>query len=239
MELFFVQNFTPGTPEIHLSSEESRHARKVLRKRPGDVIDLTDGRGYHIRGEITDLSGKSVVIRVIRWEQSPFPPANHIQVAVGIIRPNRLDWAVEKLTELGVERITPLLCRYTTIRTIKPDHLQRIAISAIKQSGQFYLPAIDLPVSFDHWMKDTTGFEGIRLIAQPEGNSLVEIRSSSPNIRRILLAIGPEGGFHPEEIELAINRKFRTFHLGETILRTETAAVAAVVRVKQLLSEGI
>ncbi len=239
MELFFAHNFTPGIPEIHLSPDESRHAHKVLRKRPGDGIDLTDGRGHYIRGEIATLTGKSVVVRITGWEQLPFPAANHIRVALGIIRPNRLDWAVEKLTELGVERITPLLCRYTTLRTVKPDHLQRIAISAIKQSGQFYLPIIEQPISFIHWIKETSDFKGIRLIAQPEGNGLAEIRSSSPHVRQILLAIGPEGGFHPEEIELAVSKNFRTFHLGGTILRTETAAVAAVVRAKQLLSARI
>ena len=238
MELFFIHNYIPGEKEIRLSAQEARHAGRVLRKRPGEVIEMTDGQGLHIHGEIRQLSGKGMVVQVLHREQISFPPANRIRVALGIIRPNRLDWAVEKLTELGVERITPLLCRYTTIRTIKPDHLQRIAISAIKQSGQFYLPAIDPPLPFQRWIINLEDFEGIRLIAQPNGDSLVKIRSSTPDIRQILLTIGPEGGFHPEEIDLALNRNFRTFRLGQTILRTETAAVAAAVQAKLLLGEG-
>ena len=234
MDLFYTDDFHPGDQTLMLPSEESSHAIKVLRKRKGDLIDLTDGAGNYLQGVIIGESAKNVAVEIEKVEKRPFPAENLIEVAFPIIRPNRLDWAVEKLTELGVKKIIPITCAYSTTRQIKKDHLRKIMISAIKQSGQFYLPEIAEVAEFSGWAKRTANMKGLKFIANQD--------SQDKNINRkiteglIYLAIGPEGGFHPEEITLALSSGFRILYLGESILRSETAAVVGVAKLKMIFS---
>lgn len=237
MELFYLPEFDPHTKDIHLTAEESRHAKKVLRKRSGDTIFLTDGKGHRVSAVITTDSGKQIEARIREIKTLPFPATSCIEVGMPIIRPNRMDWAVEKLTELGVERITPLMCRYNAVNRLKQTHLERVAISAIKQSQQFFLPQIDPPVAFDDWVKKSSAKSGLKFVAHPGGPDRKYFQPKEPALEKIFVAVGPEGGFHPEEIEAAFSGGFHTIHLGNTVLRTETAAVAAVTRLKLLFPE--
>ncbi len=234
MDLFFAENFQPGDRTILLSPEDSRHAVKVLRKRKGDLIDLTDGAGHYLQGAILKDSPQELMVELTKVEMRPRANVNLIEVALPIIRPNRMDWAVEKLTELGVSKIAPITCAYSTTRQIKKAHLRKIMISAIKQSGQFYLPEIESVTGFAEWIKDITPKKGLKYIAHQEIADK-EIKRSDP-AGMIYLAVGPEGGFHPEEINLPLSSGFKILNLGESILRTETAAVVGVVKLRTLFS---
>jgi 16S rRNA (uracil1498-N3)-methyltransferase len=231
MELFYIPNFLPGQPTLNLPADESHHARKVLRKRRGDILRLTDGLGSEITAIIQDDKEPQLKLSIIKHEKRPFPPKNLIQVALSVIRPNRLDWAVEKLTEIGVQIIVPIQCHYTTFRSIKIDHLRKIAISAMKQSGQFYLPEIKAAIDFKKWLTEAAQNPGGKFLAHPHPESAGKMMETKID-ESFLIAIGPEGGFHPDEILLARQAGFELLPLGETILRTETAAVSGVVHLK-------
>jgi 16S rRNA (uracil1498-N3)-methyltransferase len=234
MDLFFAENFQPGDRTILLSPEESKHAIKVLRKRKGDLIDLTDGTGHYLQGAILKDSPQELMVELTKVELRPRADENQIEVALPIIRPNRMDWAVEKMTELGVSKITPITCAYSTARQIKKAHLRKIMISAIKQSRQFYLPEIGPVTGFAEWIKDSATKVGIKYIAHQEIADK-EIKKTDP-AGMIYLAVGPEGGFHPEEINLALSSGFKILYLGESILRTETAAVVGVAKLRTIFS---
>ena len=236
MELFFTEKFSPQQTEISLSLEESRHAYKVLRKRSGDMIDLTDGKGHLIRGEISGKSSGQLNVRIKEFREMPFPKANHITVALSIVRPNRMNWAVEKLTELSVEKIVPIICHYNTTRNFKSDHLRRISISALKQSQQFYLPKICEPIQFKKWLIETGKQNFLKFIAQPDGKTVNTVNFADNVNKNIFVVIGPEGGFKQEEADLAAKYYFQPLNLGQTILRTETAAVVAVAQLKLFLT---
>ena len=235
MELFFLENFSSATKEIQLSPEESRHLVKSLRKRPGDTVDLTDGNGHHILAEIVQVTGKNTRLAVKKVKRIPFPPLHHFSVGLAIIRPNRMDWAVEKLTELGVESITPLICQYSTIKQVKWEHLRKVAVSAIKQSRQFYLPRIDKVKKLKEWLGETTAQKGPKFIAHPDSDISFTSKILKSSEIGITLLIGPEGGFHSDELNLAQAKNFIPINLGSNILRSETAAVVAVSQIKLLL----
>ncbi len=231
MELFFVPEFHPSQAEVVLSAEESRHALRVYRKSPGELIYLTDGKGHLIHGEIAQTRNHLARIAVRKVEFHPFPRENQLEVGIAIIRPNRMDWAVEKLTELGVQRIVPLLCQYNSIRQIKTEHLRKVMISALKQSRQFYLPELLPPVLFPDWLKQITGSRTRRFLAHPT-HQPSPLTDPLPPVDHLTLAIGPEGGFHPREVEAAQQNGFQLLPLGSTTLRTETAAVVATTLLK-------
>ncbi|OGB68513.1 MAG: hypothetical protein A2Y94_14110 [Caldithrix sp. RBG_13_44_9] len=236
MELFYIPNFIPGQPTMNLSADESYHARKVLRKRRGDLLRLTDGLGTDITAIIQNDKGQQLELLIQKQEKIAFPPENMIEAALSTIRPNRMDWAVEKLTELGVQTIVPLHCQYTNYRQIKIDHLRKIAISAMKQSGQFYLPEIKSAVSMEEWLIETSQQPGTKYLAHPILEQSKKIVKSKPD-EKFLLTVGPEGGFHPDEVSHALQHGFELLPLGQTILRTETAAVSGVVHLKILKSQ--
>lgn len=237
MDLFYIENYQPGQTEVALSVEESHHLKRVLRKSAGDRITLTDGKGHRLLARMTGNHRQQVLATVEQVHQFPFPPENEVDIALAIIRPNRMDWAVEKLTEIGIRRLIPLLCHYNSIKTIKMAHLKRIAISAIKQSGQFHLPQITEPMLFTDWLAGCPVDSQNCFLAHPRGSSVAQMWNwgkTEPR-RPLTVAIGPEGGFHQSEIETALSRNIGLLRLGATILRAETAAVVAAALLKQYL----
>ena len=232
MELFFTETFSPGEAKFSLSVEESIHVGKVLRKKTADNIQLTDGRGNLVHAVIKGEKNRQLNLMVKEYKTLPYPTENDIELAISVIRPARMDWAIEKATELGIRKIVPLICQYTTYRRLKLDHLNRIAISAIKQSGQVYLPEISAPVTISEWIKLSGQTESNRFIAIPDKGGIWAGQKRSRETRKYLLLIGPEGGFHRDELELSRQYHFQPLHLGPTVLRTETAAIAAITVLK-------
>jgi 16S rRNA (uracil1498-N3)-methyltransferase len=229
MQIFYAENYTPGLREITLPLSETRHLRKVLRKKKNDEIILTDGRGHHILGIIHHITEHYTQIYIQSYQEIRFPEENAIEVAIAVIKPRRMDWAVEKLTELGVKKIIPLKCQYNSPYPLKLDHLNKIAISAIKQSNQYYLPKISSLVDIKDWIQTA---KGIKFIASfdESPNTFIQKQISSSELLQIM--IGPEGGFHSSEIQLAYRHNFKSLYLGNTILRTETAAIVGVSNLK-------
>ena len=174
----------------------------------------------------------TVLVKDVRAVREP--ATRRITMALAAIRSNRMDWAVEKLTELGIGTIQPLYTEYTDIRSIKKHHLEKITVSAIKQSRQAWLPRLNDP---QDWQTFTAAAQGTCVLAHLDAAALPFSGQSFPAApASITIAIGPEGGFSATELETAGNRHFRTVRLSETLLRTETAAITAFVQIKLLLS---
>ena len=232
MELFYTEHYSAGQKQITLSIEESRHIQKVFRKKPQDIIQLTDGKGTLVLAGIAGEQNRQLQLIIKEVRPIPFPNENDIELGISIVRPNRMDWAIEKATELGIKKIVPLHCQYSTFRNLKLDHLKRIAISAIKQSGQVFLPEISSPLPLFDWIEKIGKEQSNRLIAVPDTKGIWAVQSSFADINKYQLLIGPEGGFHANEITMVEQHHFQPLHLGPTILRTETAAIAGITFLK-------
>ena len=227
---------------LELDEEESRHCTKVLRLATGDVIDVTDGSGLHQRCRIA-VGARKVSLEVIdsfNVKRRPFS----IAIAVAPTRKaERNEWMVEKMTEMGVERIEFVVTEHTSreglSRVVNMTRLNKIAVAAMKQSQQFYKPEITLVNNFNTLLKETIA--SVKLIAYVPDNQLSEhvFQKIGRNQNTILL-IGPEGDFSPSEVQMALDNGYVTVSLGANRLRTETAAVAGchAINLAQLMKEA-
>ncbi|MBR4851761.1 MAG: 16S rRNA (uracil(1498)-N(3))-methyltransferase [Tidjanibacter sp.] len=227
MLLFYAPDIT--TPLYTLDEIESGHCVRVLRLQEGDTLNITDGRGTLYDAEVVDAHPKRCSVRIVaehhNWEQRPY----QLTVAVAPTKNiDRIEWFVEKATECGIDRIIPTLCDHSERKVIKGERLEKIAISAMKQSLKAYLPDIAPLTPLREVL--TTPFEGTKLIAHCEEEAeRVFIGRELKAGDNVLILIGPEGDFSPEEIALARENGFREVSLGDCRLRTETAALAAAM----------
>ena len=227
MQLFYSPDITP--PLYTLSEEESGHCVRVLRLKEGDSLHITDGKGTLYRAEVEDAHPKRCTIRIVEehreWEKRPYS----LTVAVAPTKNiDRIEWFVEKATECGIDRIVPILCDHSERKVIKGERLEKIAISAMKQSLKAYLPTIAPLTPIRTLLEEP--FDGVRLIAHCEEDMerifMGELIGKGDNV---MVLIGPEGDFSKEEIEAARKAGFREVTLGKERLRTETAALAAAL----------
>jgi 16S rRNA (uracil1498-N3)-methyltransferase len=224
MHLFYQ----PDPKLFELDEEEARHSYKVLRLGSGDIIHVTNGRGL-LQKCVLNVQGRKVgyeVLESVLMERRAF--AVHIAVAP-TRKAERNEWMVEKMTEIGVERIDFLITEHTNPETINRvvnlSRLNRIAASAMKQSQQYYLPVITVNNKYEPFIKSTT--EDVKLIAYvPDQNKVEHVFNRVKKDSSTSLLIGPEGDFSETEVALALEYGFTTVSLGPTRLRTETAAVA-------------
>jgi len=221
MPLFIVSDFNDKT--IVLEGEESRHCFKVLRKKNGDLIRLTDGAGTYGVGRIINIDKHRCQLETIEKqfiEQDPF----HVHIAIAPVKnQDRMEWFVEKATEIGIHEISFISCDYSERKTLNTQRLIKKAISAIKQSGRYYLPKINNPDTFNNWIGNNKADE--MFAAHPdEQNNLLLNQAAIPGNSYILL-IGPEGGFSSEEIHTMKQKGYRFISLGRNVLRTETAGI--------------
>ena len=229
MELFYSTDIANGL--CTLTEEESRHCSKVLRHQAGDMINVIDGSGSLYTCKIIEC-GKKVVC-TIEDVQERFGAHNyHLTMAVCPTKNiDRYEWFLEKATEVGVSRFVPIECDHSERRTIKHDRALRVVTSAVKQSIKAYHPALDELTPVRQLIQ--TPFEGRKFIAHCD--SSFEKRDYLPSIikktEKLLILIGPEGDFSPEEIKFALENGFEPISLGNQRLRTETAAVAATIMV--------
>jgi len=209
-----------------LPEEESAHCIKVLRKKEGDLILITDGLGNFFDAQIEDAHPKHCKVTILETIKQIKPWNSRIHIAFAPTKNmDRNEWFAEKATEIGIDRITPLLCRYSERREIKLPRLQKILVSAMKQSQKAYLPELDSMTVFNDFIKQP--FEGQKFIAHcypGEKKLLKEIYTKGENV---LILIGPEGDFSEKEVEMALKNGFESISLGESRLRTETAALVA------------
>jgi 16S rRNA (uracil1498-N3)-methyltransferase len=224
MNLFYQ----PREGVFELDDEESRHCTKVLRLVSGDLIDVTDGEGAHLKCQIT-VGAKKVTYRVLEKTQISPKPYQVVMAIAPTRKAERNEWMVEKMTEIGVDRILFLLTantnKETFSRVVNLGRLNRIAESAMKQSQQFFKPEISVFTDFEKFITQTDADH--KLIAYvPDNQSSEHVFQKVAKNRTTLLLIGPEGDFSPNEAALAVGNGFDTVSLGDNRLRTETAAVA-------------
>ncbi len=229
MQLFYDPGASLG--EFRLDETESRHAVRVLRLTAGDGIHVTDGRGNLFSGVIRVADPKSSVAElteVIRqWEKRPYgltiavaPPKN----------PERMEWFLEKATEVGVDTVVPLLCSHSERRQLKTEREKKVIVAAAKQSLKAYFPHIEELTPFAEVVRRP--FDGVKLIAHCE-EGFVPRRTFGRCVSagdNMLVLIGPEGDFSKEEITFALENGFCGITLGTARLRTETAALAVVMQ---------
>lgn len=219
--------YTPDIEkDLHLPEEESQHAVKVLRLEAGAPVELVDGHGNFYHAEITFPHHKHCEVRILSKEENFHPQPVHLHIAIAPTKNmDRLEWFAEKVTEIGVGEITPLLCRFSERKVVKNDRLEKILVSAMKQSKKAYLPQLNEMTSFNDFMKKHGGPNCFIAHCYEQDKRLLakEYEAGSD----VTILIGPEGDFSEEEVALALKCGCRPISLGESRLRTETAGVAA------------
>ncbi len=222
-----IQFYAPEIEtELTLPEEEARHCIKVLRTRPGDLIEVIDGKGNRFSCRLTDDNPRHATVEIEAKTAIPLSWTTEITVAVAPTKNmDRMEWTVEKLTEIGINRIIPLHCRYSERKDIKVDRLQRIAVSAMKQSLKTVLPEITPMRSFKEIVQSCTADQKFIAYCDPSIPRKLLACEYRPVADSVLIFIGPEGDFSKEEISAAINAGFMPISLGENRLRTETAAL--------------
>lgn len=225
MQLFYNPDITPGTTTFLFDKEESRHIVKVLRKKEGDVIQITNGRGYLFTSEITFANEKKCEVAITNEQFfEPMPYTLHLAVAPTKLN-DRYEWFLEKAVEIGVTEITPIICDHSERNNFKADRFEKILQSAMKQSLQYYLPLLHEPVPFGTFVNNKK--EGLLFIAHCEETEKKLLKHALQPQQEIILLIGPEGDFSTKEITTALSLGYVPVSLGNTRLRTETAAIVA------------
>ncbi len=225
MNIFYAPPSQVNAGIIELTDQEATHVSKVMRAREGDEIVIVDGQGGRYEGPIRRITNKSVQVEVVNTRKVEQPDPQLV-LGMGIIKKrDRLEFAVEKAVELGVSQITLFRSERTVKENVRMDRLESIAVSAMKQSLRAWLPDITLFRSLDVLLDY---FPEVVCLAAHEkvGMENQEVEFKSMEANKILLLVGPEGGFSPAEVELLRGRDVQLVSLGTNRLRTETAAVA-------------
>ena len=228
MFLFYAYKIEDRTANFDLV--ETRHCIQVLRKKPGDEILFTDGIGRIFKGRISSVGKKEFAATIMAEETQAKRPSVDLHIAIAPTKNNdRLEWFLEKATELGISEITPLICANSERKKLRLDRLQKILIAAMKQSFRAFLPKLNAPEPFNDFIqKSETGTELDRFMAHCRSDELPHLFHNSQRSKNVLILIGPEGDFDLTEIENAEKCGFVSVSLGPSRLRTETAGIAAV-----------
>ena len=223
MTLFYVPNLAT---EHVLPEEESLHAVKVLRLKVGDGLVVVDGvGGYHI-AKITLPHPKRCAFELIE-SQFEFGKRDYkLHIAIAPTKNmDRLEWFVEKATEIGIDEITPIICRFSERKMVKAERLEKIIVSAAKQSVKAYFPKLNPQCTFDELIKNHQATQ--KFIAHCYNSEKRQLKTEIVPAKDMLVLIGPEGDFSKEEVDKAIKSGYLPVSLGESRLRTETAGVVA------------
>jgi len=225
MQLFYNPDIQPGDNAFTFDKEESRHIVKVLRKKEGDKVHITNGKGQLFTSEVVFANEKKCEVKITAEETfEPTPYTLHLAVAPTKMN-DRYEWFLEKATEIGVHEITPIICEHSERTNFKADRFEKILQSAMKQSAQFYLPKLNEPVPFSAFVNAQR--EDQLFIAHCEETDKKLLKNVLQPKQQVTILIGPEGDFSTKEIKLALDKGYAPVSLGNTRLRTETAAVVA------------
>ena len=228
MEVFFAEPEHISGNQITLDEFESRHIVHTLKKKKGDKIQVTDGRGNLYFSEIID-SAKQVKVE-FQNKDNIERKCPEVTLAVGFIRPNRLDTLIEKCTELGVRRFILFRSQFANYVSFNKSRFNKILRQAIKQSLQYYLPEIEIIEKFDVFIDKSVTFDARIVAHDPNDPGMLTALNGSDLSTHgsVMFAVGPEGGFSGDEIEKFKKSSFKIVSLGNTRLRTETAAINGV-----------
>lgn len=227
---FFYAPDAASTAE--LPADEANHALKVLRLKVGDELLLMDGCGHIYRAEITQASGHRCLYRILETSSQPPQWEGHVHLAIAPTKMNeRIEWLAEKATEVGIDELSFLNCQYSERRVLKTERIEKIVISAAKQSHKAYMPAVSGLIPFRQFIKEHTS--GHRYIAHcyqeiERVNLFDQLCNLHPSDSTLVL-VGPEGDFSIDEVREAVAAGFVSVDLGESRLRTETAGLSAVM----------
>ena len=225
MQLFYNSDIKQGDRTFFFDKEESKHIVKVLRKKESDKIYITNGIGFLFESEIILASEKKCEVKITK-ETFQEPDKFYTHIAVAPTKMNdRLEWFLEKATEIGIHEITPIICDHSERKVYKIDRAEKIIQAAMKQSLHYYIPKINEPISFSQFVKSNS--DGQKFIAHCEETDKKSFKNEVKKEEKITILIGPEGDFSTKEINLAIKNHFIPVTLGNTRLRTETAALVA------------
>lgn len=235
MQLFYNPNLDHSAAQFVFGLEESKHITKVLRKKEGDILHITNGKGHLFKAEILSADSKRCKAQIIDFEKK-HQTKHWLHMVVAPTKLNdRFEWFLEKATEIGINEITPIICKHSERKTIKQERLERVIQSGMKQSLRAYLPKLNPAISFEDYMEKK--HEGLLFIAHcQEGEKLDLKRRVAPD-KDITILIGPEGDFSNSEVKVAYEKGFLPVSLGKSRLRTETAAIVACVTVA-LINNG-
>lgn len=225
MQLFYYPELDSSISQFTFPQEESKHITKVLRKKEGDILNITNGKGYWFEAKIISADAKKCTAEI--FDTTKKHPTRHwLHLAVAPTKLNdRFEWFLEKATEIGVNEITPIICDRSERKTVKIERLRKVIQSGMKQSLQTYLPKLNDVVTLNEFMRET--HKGLLFIAHCEDEEKLDLKRRVAPDRDITILIGPEGDFSKPEIELAYENGFLPVSLGRNRLRTETAAIVA------------
>lgn len=216
-----------------LSEETSRHIVSVMRMKPGELIHLTNGKGYLITAAIEQDHKKHCVVSIRETSFQP-PPVQQHTIALSLLKnASRFEWFLEKATEIGIAKIVPLLCTRTERQHFRKDRMEGVLVSALLQSRQQWMPELQEPCPFNQYIQQLSTENGRHFIAHCAEGERVTLKQQLGNERVRSIAIGPEGDFSTEEIQGALDRGCIPVSLGNTRLRSETAALVAAVWLQQ------
>ena len=238
MHLFYTPDIT--SPEYTLNEEESKHCIRVLRLSIGDEVILIDGKGGWYEASITLDHPKRCVVKIIKEQKEVGKRFSHLHLAVAPTKHmDRLEWFAEKATEIGIDELSLLNCQHSERDVVKTERLEKVLISAMKQSMKAYLPQLHSMIDFKKFIQQSLNFTGQKFIAHcyPSFHQKIpkqQLKKVYAKNQDVLVLIGPEGDFSAEEIKLAMENGFVEISLGTSRLRTETAALTACLTVQIL-----
>jgi len=226
MQLFFDKHINKDDKEFTFDKIESKHIIRVLRKKEDDVLYITNGKGFLFKSKISIANDKRCTVEIDKVEKQENQLKYNLHIAIAPTKNNqRLEWFLEKATEIGITTITPLICDNSERKIIKKDRLEKVLVSAMKQSNRYYLPILNEAIPIKQFMKKE--FNGLKFIAHCEETEKQSLKNKLEIGKDVTMLIGPEGDFSLNEISLALANNFSPVSLGKSRLRTETAGIVA------------
>lgn len=233
MQLFYNPTISDLTTQFVFNKDESRHIIRVLRKKEGDTLHITNGKGQLFFAKITIANDKKCVAIITTFENRSKDWNYTLHIAIAPTKNNdRLEWFLEKATEIGIDEITPIICENSERKVVKIERLEKIILSAMKQSLKLVLPKLNTPVKFSDFINQD--FKDDIFIAHCESSDKKTLKEVVKLNSKITILIGPEGDFSSKEIKSSQAKKFIPVTLGKSRLRTETAGLVAVQNISFL-----
>lgn len=226
---------------VLLPEQGGEHVARVLRLERGHPLILFNGDGHEYDATLASLAKRAVTAEVERVREVDRESKLHITLAQGVARGEKMDWILQKATELGVARVVPLVTERTEVKLDEERaerrvaHWRSVVAGACEQSGRTRVPHIEMPVRLDRWLSDLGDDAALRLALLPEGDAV--LREFAQMDDGVVLCVGPEGGFSENDVGLLKHARFHGLRLGPRILRTETAGIAAMAALQALAGD--
>lgn len=243
MPTFFVPSEFITSPIIRITGPLLHHLRESLRVHPGEALTVTDHQGVRYRTEVLEVTAKQLIGRILETAKAPAKTSPSLVLGQALLKGEKMDWVIQKATELGVDRIIPVYATYSVVK-LHADRTerqlarwQRIAVEAAQQSERWSVPHIEEPINFSQVATGNAHSFTIMLAERSTGASLQSIPLPTGADKRLLLLIGPEGGWTEEELRLSKTQGCTAVTLGTRILRAETAAIATISILQARLGE--